>query len=125
MKTADQLKIKGLCEVSEDEQDTSITAEVTPLGPLKSGGRVFTKLQRRISPYSKRNSPNNIQQDQFNRSYYRIDQSGFASINVDQENKSLNVNIMKCKSISLHFNILLNFIVLFSVYSQHDCCNIN
>lgn len=92
LKTADQLKIKGLCEVPEDERDTSIVAEVTPLGPLKSGGRVFTKLQRRTSPYSKKLSPNQIQQDQFNRSYYRIEQSGFAPINVEQENKSINVN---------------------------------
>lgn len=90
LKTADQLKIKGLCEVPEDERDTSIVAEVTPLGPLKSGGRVFTKLQRRTSPYSKKLSPNQIQQDQFNRSYYRIEQSGFAPVSVDQENKSIN-----------------------------------
>jgi len=88
------LKIKGLCEVPEDERDTSIVAEVTPLGPLKTGGRVFTKLQRRTSPYSKKlSSPNHIQQDQFNRSYYRIEQSDFPPINVDQENKSINVNI--------------------------------
>lgn len=76
----------------EDERDTSIVAEVTPLGPLKSGGRVFTKLQRRTSPYSKKLGPNQIQQDQFNRSYYRIEQSAFAPISVDQENKSINVN---------------------------------
>jgi cell division FtsZ-interacting protein ZapD len=81
--------------VPEDERDTSIVAEVTPLGPMKSGGRVFTKLQRRISPYSKKMSPNHMQQDQFNRSYYRIEQSGFAPINVDQENKSMSVNIIK------------------------------
>lgn len=92
LKTADQLKIKGLCEVPEDERDTSIVAEVTPLGPLKSGGRVFTKLQRRTSPYSKKLSPNQIQHDQFNQSYYRIEQSAFTSLNVEEENKSLNVN---------------------------------
>lgn len=95
LKTADQLKIKGLCEVPEDERDTSIVAEVTPLGPLKSGGRVFTKLQRRSSPYSKKLSPSHNQQDQFNRNYYRIEQPNFAPISVDQENKSLNVNSIK------------------------------
>lgn len=79
----------------EDERETSIVAEVTPLGPLKSGGRVFTKLQRRTSPYSKKMSPNNMQQDQYNRSYYRIEQSGFAPMNVDQENKSMSVNVIK------------------------------
>lgn len=77
----------------EDERDTSIVAEVTPLGPLKSGGRVFTKLQRRTTPYSKKLSPSHIQQDQFNRNYYQIEQSSFAPINVDQENKSINVSI--------------------------------
>lgn len=86
------MKIKGLCEVPEDERDTSIIAEVTPLGPLKSGGRVFTKLQRRTSPYSKKLSPNHIQHDQLNRSYYRIEQSGFAPISVEHEKKSINVN---------------------------------
>lgn len=95
LKTADQLKIKGLCEVPEDERDTSIIAEVTPLGPLKSGGRVFTKLQRKTSPYSKKSSPNHIQQDQFNRGYYRIEQSGFSPVNIDQENKCVNVNDKK------------------------------
>lgn len=83
-----------MCEVPEDERDTSIVAEVTPLGPLKSGGRVFTKLQRRTSPYSKKMSPNHVQQDHFNRNYYRIEQSGFAPINVDQENKSMTVNLI-------------------------------
>lgn len=95
LKTADQLKIKGLCEVPEDERDTSIVAEVTPLGPLKSGGRVFTKLQRRTSPYLKKISPNHIQQDQFHKNFYRIEQSSFAPINFDQENKSINVNSLK------------------------------
>lgn len=80
-----------MCEVPEDERDTSIVAEVTPLGPLKSGGRVFTKLQRRTSPYSKKPSLSHIQQDQFNRSYYRMEQSGFAPNSVEQEIKSINV----------------------------------
>lgn len=78
------------------------------MGPLKSGGRVFTKLQRRTSPYSKKISLNNIQQDQFNRSYYRIEQSAFVPLNVDQENKSVNVNIMKYTNnllIIFYFNI--------------------
>lgn len=95
LKTADQLKIKGLCEVPEDEQDCSITAEVTPLGPLKTGGRVFTKLQRRNSPYIKKLSTNGgcFQHEQYNRSYYRIEQSGFTPVCIDQGNKTIDVII--------------------------------
>lgn len=93
MRTADQLKIRGLCEVSEDERDSSITAEVTPLGPLKTGGRVFTKLQRRTSPYIKKLSPNNgcFQHEQYSRNFYRIEQTGFTPVCIDQENKTTNV----------------------------------
>jgi len=105
--------------VPEDERDTSIVAEVTPLGPLKSGGRVFTKLQRRTSPYSKKLSPNQIQQDQFNRSYYRIEQSGFAPISVDQENKSINVNTQY----EINNNLLMD-VLFFLDYPLHDCSNI-
>lgn len=122
------MKIKGLCEVPEDERDTSIVAEVTPLGPLKSGGRVFTKLQRRTSPYLKKSSPSHLQQDQFNRNYYRIEQSSFAPINFDQENKSIDVNFMKYLSIKkknyfLFFYTI--FIVFFAAHSLYDCRNIN
>lgn len=115
------MKIKGLCEVPEDERDTSIIAEVTPLGPLKSGGRVFTKLQRRTSPYLKKSSPSHVQQDQLHRSYYRMEQSGFASNNVDQENKSMNVNIIKYIIIFKRFKC---FLVTFLVYPLYDCCYI-
>lgn len=122
------MKIKGLCEVSEDERDTSIIAEVTPLGPLKSGGRVFTKLQRRTSPYSKKSSPSHVQQDQFNRNYYRIEQPGFASSNVDQENKSVNVNIIKYINIYIYtivFKMFQCFLFTFLVYPLYDYCYIN
>ncbi|XP_050536115.1 uncharacterized protein LOC126902667 [Daktulosphaira vitifoliae] len=93
LRTADQLKIRGLCEVPEDERDSSITAEVTPLGPLKTGGRVFTKLQRRTSPYIKKLSPNTtgcFQSEQYSRNFYRIEQTGFAPICINQENKTIN-----------------------------------
>lgn len=53
---------------------------------------MFTKLQRRTSPYSKKLSPSHVQQDQFNRNLYRIEPSSYTPINVDQDNKSINVS---------------------------------
>lgn len=57
LKTADQLKIKGLCEVPEGNGNGKemVSAEVTPLPtqPVPSTPRKFSKL-RRISAQAKR-----------------------------------------------------------------------